>query len=187
MITYLTGDATHPQVEGSKIIAHVCNDVGAWGRGFVLSLSSRWPEAEHAYRRWYQDQENTLVNPELSDTMTIGVRLATGNVQYVRVDRYDNGDYFDFTYVANMVGQHGIMTKDGVPPIRYDALKRCLIDVAGFARDLNASIHMPRIGCGLAGGRWSEVEKIIERILGEFHVYVYDIDTDDERTIPWKQ
>ena len=187
MITYINGDATDPQVEGSKVIAHICNDIGAWGRGFVLSLSRKWPEAERGYRRWYQEQENTLANPELSDTITIGVRQELGQVQYVRVDRHDNGDYFDFTYVANMVAQHGIMTKDGGTPIRYEALERCLIDLAGFARDLDASIHMPRIGCGLAGGNWSEVEKIIERILGEFHVYVYDFDSGDARTIPWKQ
>jgi O-acetyl-ADP-ribose deacetylase (regulator of RNase III) len=48
------GDATAPQVEGNKIIAHVCNDLGRWGKGFVLALSRRWPEPEREYRRWYR-------------------------------------------------------------------------------------------------------------------------------------
>jgi hypothetical protein len=36
---------------------------------------------------------------------------------------------------------------------------------------------MPRIGCGLAGGQWSEIEPIIERTLlaAGVEVYVYDL------------
>ena len=36
-IQYLTGDATAPQSQGNKIICHVCNDIGGWGKGFVLA------------------------------------------------------------------------------------------------------------------------------------------------------
>jgi len=43
-IAYVMGDATAPKADGPKIIVHVCNDVGAWGRGFVVALSRRWPE-----------------------------------------------------------------------------------------------------------------------------------------------
>lgn len=69
--------------------------------------------------------------------------------------------------VTNMIGQHGIKAKDdGTPPIRYGALEECLITVAQWARDWDhASVHMPRIGCGLAGGKWSEIEPIILRRL----------------------
>ncbi|MGH7866045.1 MAG: Appr-1-p processing protein, partial [Candidatus Dormibacteraceae bacterium] len=41
-----TGDAMSPNVPGPKIIAHICNDVGGWGKGFVLAVSQRWPEPE---------------------------------------------------------------------------------------------------------------------------------------------
>jgi O-acetyl-ADP-ribose deacetylase (regulator of RNase III) len=41
-IFYMTGDATAPVGEGQKLIVHVCNDIGAWGAGFVLALSKRW-------------------------------------------------------------------------------------------------------------------------------------------------
>jgi hypothetical protein len=37
-----------------------------------------------------------------------------------------------------------------------------------------ASVHMPRIGCNLAGGSWGMVEPIIERTLGHAKVFVYD-------------
>ena len=32
MITYITGDATRPQEVGPKIIAHICNNLGGWGK-----------------------------------------------------------------------------------------------------------------------------------------------------------
>ena len=32
-IIYTQGDATQPIGEGTKIIVHVCNDIGGWGRG----------------------------------------------------------------------------------------------------------------------------------------------------------
>ena len=48
-IHYRVGDATAPVADGPKIIAHICNDIGAWGRGFVLAISRRWPEPEKAY------------------------------------------------------------------------------------------------------------------------------------------
>ncbi len=75
-----------------------------------------------------------------------------------------------------MIGQHGIRrTKEG-PPIRYNAVDRCLPKVAKKAVELEASVHMPRIGCGLAGGKWEEIEPIITRQLCEkdIAVYVYD-------------
>ena len=91
--------------------------------------------------------------------------------------------------MVNMIGQHGIFTKDGVPPIRYPAVRTCFHQVANRALVTGASIHMPRIGCGLAGGKWSEIEKIVneELIAKGIEVYVYDFDTQDARTIPWKK
>lgn len=53
-ITYLKGDATNPMGKGNKIIAHICNDVGGWGKGFVLAISRKWKEPEKAYRKWYR-------------------------------------------------------------------------------------------------------------------------------------
>lgn len=50
-IIYLKGDATNPQTEGNKIIAHICNDLGGWGKGFVLAISRRWKKPENEYRK----------------------------------------------------------------------------------------------------------------------------------------
>ncbi len=42
---------------------------------------------------------------------------------------------------------------------------------------MNAKVQMPRIGCGLAGGFWDEIETIIEDTLlqKEVEVFVCDI------------
>lgn len=79
-------------------------------------------------------------------------------------------------WVANMIGQHGIKTGSNGPPIRYAAVEQCLTGLAEHALALSASVHMPRIGCGLAGGKWDKVEPLITKTLSErdIAVTVYD-------------
>jgi O-acetyl-ADP-ribose deacetylase (regulator of RNase III) len=154
-ITYRVGDATHPQEEGAKVIVHVCNDVGGWGRGFVVALSRRWPRPEQQYRAWYRGD--------------VAQPFALGEVQFVVVDA-------EIT-VANLIGQHGLATRQRTPPVRYDAIRTGLRSVAQYAAQHSASVHMPRIGCGLAGGKWEDVEPIIAEelsVLG-IAVFVYDL------------
>lgn len=153
-ILYIKGDVTAPIGSGVKVITHICNDIGGWGKGFVLALSKKWKMPEEAYRQWYKSQEE----------------FTLGAVQFVNVENE--------LYVANMIGQHGIY-KDckGLPPIRYDAVRQCLKEVALFTIAHKASVHMPRIGCGLAGGKWELMEQIIkeELITKEIAVTVYDL------------
>ena len=155
-IQYITGDATAPQVSGNKIIVHICNDIGAWGKGFVLAISKRWPAPEAAYRKWYAEREKN--------------DFTLGSVQLVQVEP-------EF-YVANLIGQHDITRKGKTddPPIRYDAVEAGLKKLAEIAPPLQASVHMPRIGCGLAGGKWEMIEPIILRTLiaNGIAVSVYD-------------
>lgn len=82
------------------------------------------------------------------------------------------------TWVANMVGQRGTRTGSGGPPIRYEAIEHCLALLAAHATELGASVHMPRIGCGLAGGKWSRIEPLIRDGLCAkgIPVTVYDFD-----------
>lgn len=174
MIHYVTGDATDlPKSDESKIIAHICNDIGGWGRGFVLSLGRAYPAAEKSYRSWFQMNPNGFGDNEI-------VPFRLGRMKLVRVSNE--------SFVANMIAQHGVLpTEDGTPPIRYVALEDCLAELRLHAINLKAAIHMPRIGCGLAGGRWSEVERIIEKTLPDVDVFVHDFDTGDARTVPWNK
>ena len=80
-------------------------------------------------------------------------------------------------WVANVVGQEGIVANEAGPPVRYWAIEAGLAVVAGEAEATSASVHMPRIGCGLAGGEWPVVEAIIERtfVAHRVQVVVYDL------------
>ena len=151
-IAYVVGDATDPHGPGPGVIAHVCNDSGGWGKGFVLAISRRWPEPEAAYRKWARSGEN----------------FGLGMVQLVKVE--------DRLSVANMVAQHGYVRQANPVAIRYGALAQCLAKLAGRLEE-GTTIHMPRIGCGLAGGSWDQVEPLLEEHLAKagFDVRVYDL------------
>lgn len=152
-IKYTKGDATQPIADGNKIIVHVCNDIGGWGKGFVMAISKRWPEPEKKYREWFKSRDN----------------FTLGQVQFVQVEKD--------LWIANAIGQHKInRDEQGNPPIRYDAVLSGLDKVGSFATEINASVHMPRIGCGLAGGTWDRIEPLIISTLTSKNipVTVYD-------------
>src|SRR5690606_2108041 len=65
------------------------------------------------------------------------------------------------TWVGTIVAQHGRGPRHGVPAIRYTALRVGLCEVARFARQHAACVHLPRLGCGAAGGVWEEVEPLL--------------------------
>ena len=157
MITYVRGDATRPNGTGRRYIVHVCNNAGGWGAGFVLALSAQFPEAEKAYREWFQQRTHPRSGP-----------FSLGSVQVVSVGS-DPG-----LWVANMIAQDGYGWKAGIP-LRYDALETCLTKVGADVKTTVGSVHMPRIGCGLAGGKWAVVEPIIQRALEDIPVFVYDL------------
>lgn len=153
-IKYLKGDATNPKGGGTKIIVHICNDIGAWGKGFVMAISKKWDKPEKEYRNWHKSKKD----------------FKLGNVRFVEVEKD--------VIVANLIGQHDIIAKNSIPPIRYQAVEEGLLKIGLKAKEINASIHMPRIGCGLAGGEWSEIEKIINKTLiaNQISVTVYDFE-----------
>jgi O-acetyl-ADP-ribose deacetylase (regulator of RNase III) len=153
-ILYVKGDATNPTTNGNKVIVHVCNDIGGWGKGFVMALSAKWKLPENSYRQWFHSNE--------------GFEL--GGIQLVLAEKD--------IWVCNLIGQRGIKAgKDGTPPVRYDAIETGLEKLSIFCNENNASVHMPRIGCGLAGGKWELMEPIIQKTLSnkELQVIVYDL------------
>jgi O-acetyl-ADP-ribose deacetylase (regulator of RNase III) len=77
--------------------------------------------------------------------------------------------------VANMVAQRDMRAQDGVLPILYDALLECLKQLGFHAHQLRASVHMPRIGRGLAGGEWEKVEPLISETLLGTQIFGYDL------------
>ncbi len=154
-IKYVTGDATNPVEPGKRIIAHCCNDTGFWNAGFVRALSERFHQPERDYRRWARG--------------LAPVPFRLGEVQFVRVQ--------PGLCVANIIGQSGIRSASNPTPIRYDSLREGLARVRVIALEDDASVHMPRMGAGLAGGDWQIISTIIEDELCSdgVNVTVYDL------------
>jgi O-acetyl-ADP-ribose deacetylase (regulator of RNase III) len=111
------------------------------GERFCLShfKSETGKTRKNEYRKWFQDAEN----------------FNLGEIQTVQVE--------ENIWVCNMIGQNKIKTNSkGISPIRYEAVEKCLEKLSDQAKKLNAGIHMPRIGCGLAGGKWEEIEPLLK-------------------------
>lgn len=155
-IKYLKGDATEPIVIGDKysVICHCCNAIGAWGKGFVVPLGKKYPIAREKYLEFIENtpKENRL-----------------GSVSFAKVN--------DNIIVANIIGQYYTYPKDGKIPLDYEALEKGFKFIINIFKmhKMPLTIHMPKIGCGLAGGDWNVVEKIIKNtfIKEEIEVYVY--------------
>lgn len=167
---HVVGDATRPAREADEtvIIAHVVNDVGAWGRGFVVALSSWDDNPERQYRRW------------ATGGFTTDAPFELGRMQLCRF-----GPSADRVWVANLVAQRG-WRRGGDDPRALDpeALRTCLRRLRNVLPDLSRPtgspvprVVMPRIGCGLGGASWVDVEPVIrgELVTHDVDVTVYSL------------
>jgi O-acetyl-ADP-ribose deacetylase (regulator of RNase III) len=158
MIKYLRGDATEPRGPGVRIICHVVNDKAAkWGGGFARVVRRRLPQAQEDFISWTEGNRNDF---------------ALGEARLCPID--------DSLEVFSMVCQHGYGASR-TPRIRYGPMKKCLERLAEIAGKKEATVHMPRIGCGQAGGSWSIVSELIDETLCSrgIPVTVYDLPNSD--------
>lgn len=155
MVHYLIGDAMEP-IKKPALIIHICNDKGIWGSGFVNSVSDVNKEPENMYRIW---------------TNICRGDLPLGECQIIQIS--------DKIWVINMIAQHDIRIIDGIPPLRLEALRRCLFEVNDIARAKGATVHAPRIGSVRSGGRWSDIKKLLLKVLTvDTYVYTLPIEKD---------
>lgn len=151
-IRYLMGDATEPRGTGNKIVAHIVNDESKkWGRGFGLTVSKKWPVVRAEFVKWVS-QKN----------------LKLGNSHLVNIS--------DDLMVLSMVAQQGYGPSP-TPRLRYKHLRTCLEFLSMMAQKNSATVHMPRIGTGYAGGDWRMISELIDEILIKhgIEVTVYDL------------
>lgn len=133
------GDALQPRGGGRKLLVHVVpNTSHAWGgAGFASSLRRRFPDTWSTFRDHYAREHST---PRLGEVVF--------------------ADVSDDLSVAHMVAQAGI-GQSSVQRLRYAALSECLKKVQEHACDLNATVHMPRIGTGHGGANWQLIRELI--------------------------
>ncbi len=150
---FVTGDATEPCGTGRRILAHVVNDATPnWGVGFGRVVQSKWPGVQRHFREAWP-------------------RSATERLGSVFCSEIEQG----FS-VCQMICQKGYGPAER-PRLRYAALRQCLSELRDTAVSRNASVHMPRIGTGEAGGSWALVGALIDEILcaGGVSVTIYDL------------
>jgi Zn-dependent peptidase ImmA (M78 family) len=151
-LQYVVGDALTPRGEGPKIIAHIVNDATPnWGAGFGSAVTRKWPEVRKHFQAAVE-----------------GKRLALGQTYQTEVE--------PGLVLFHMVAQHGYGPARG-PRIRYASLEQALRSLAGYAIQTAASVHMPRIGAGEAGGNWLFISTLIEELLVNrgVRVTIYDL------------
>jgi O-acetyl-ADP-ribose deacetylase (regulator of RNase III) len=141
-ITYLHGNAADPQGSDEKVITHIVNDKTAiWGgQGFAPQLRERYPGLQESFREWAEMEG-----------------LALGRIHLHQVDSR--------VWVCTMVAQHGYGSRVAKIPLRYGALEECLHSLRTHLMSRAASIHMPKIGAGQAGGNWNVIAEMIARQL----------------------
>jgi hypothetical protein len=135
------GDATDPGRNGDRVIVHLVNDrTSNWGGQFARALRERYPEAQEDFRDWVSADPRNL---KLGATRIFVIHPGLS--------------------VGTVVGQKGYGPSKS-PRIRYSAVRSALDRITKHAKETGASLHMPRIGAGQAGGRWPLVREILEEV-----------------------
>jgi O-acetyl-ADP-ribose deacetylase (regulator of RNase III) len=148
------GDATEPYGAEQKFLLQVVNDQAmVWGGGFAKQARKKWPQAQADFAKWSCGRRN----------------LKLGNIHSVKVRA-------DLTLVS-LVAQHGFGKATSGPRLRYGALFSALERVAEDAKAQSATVHMPRIGAGEAGGNWNVIEGIVRETLVSrgIEITIYDL------------
>lgn len=153
-IHLLHGDVLEPRNGGMKIICQLVNDKAVkWGGGVARKIAKRFPDAQEAFT------EQVMKIPQRDRLGRAIFSKASGDVT-----------------IASLIGQEGF-GPSLFPRIRYAALQTCLEQVADHAASIGASIHMPKIGTGSAGGDWSTIEEMLDDVMvrAGLFVTVYDV------------
>lgn len=148
-----SGSATsaRPDKHG-VIVAHICNNVGAWGKGFVLAVDELSAAPRAAYMGLARDHGKT--------TTQSSANIPLGHWQFVETQ--------PGLFVANMIAQKGIKRSGNECLVDYDALRKCLRATFHRAARLGYSVHMPAgMGSGLAGGDKATIHQIVKEIADE--------------------
>ncbi len=136
------GNALEPRGTGPVIVAQVVNDkTPNWGAGFARALKDKFPSVQRDFRTWVASNPGAF---------------SLGNAHVAQVN--------DNLRVVSMIAQRGY-GESNRPRIRYAALRDCLKQLKNVADDVGATVHMPRIGTGYAGGNWSYIAELIDEEL----------------------
>lgn len=186
MITHVIGDATRPLPVGtSRAICHVCNNQGAWGAGFSGQITKKIDTfPENRYRHIMKDASSEHILGEIDALKIFGLPDGIERT----MSRRNEIPYKERPqlYVINMIAQNGLPSRDNPSPFDLQAFSECLKKVSKWVYEKhgklfnNFTMHMPRVGAGLGGGNWQDIEKVIESRLSGLDVYIYTLEKEKE-------
>ncbi len=144
-----TGDATIPGAKGKKIIAQVVNTSASFGRGFGYSLAKRYPMVTDAIQKWKREKG----------------RFVLGSTNLVTIT--------PSLFVFQMLAQKGLIPRGDEVLLKYEELRKGLIELRETALRLHCSVHMPAIGAGNARGDWNIIIGMIHDELINYGIKVH--------------
>ena len=151
-ITYKKGDVTNHKSDDPYILMHCCNNKGAYNAGVAKCIREKWPHAYYAYVNAYKTE-------------------GLGGVIFWVNKKCD-------LYIANCIAQDSYGPGDK-RYLDYRALRKCFESVRNLCLMSGIrSVIAPKIGAGLAGGKWEKIESmIIEELLydGKIDVIIYEL------------
>lgn len=144
IVKYIQGDIVDTDI---KVIAHGVNCQNTMGSGVAKVLYTKWPEVKNGYHEY-------CGNIPKEDRL--------GTIDMLTLKDYDK-------VILNCFTQYNYGYQDKLL-VSYDAIHKCFEEISQYCY----KIAIPKIGCGLAGGNWEIVEKIInDATRDNCDVYVY--------------
>jgi len=151
MPNYYNGDITLIDFPTNALnfIPQVCNNIGKYGAGLSGALSAKWPKIEQSFSQWVIGEGKGCSGP-----------YELGHIQMVSVT--------PSLAIVNMIAQKGVRARYNPKPLQYKQLEMCLIrlfanlsQISCRFADGHIKIWCPKIGAGLAGGDWDNIQERI--------------------------
>lgn len=134
------------------VIGHQVNCLGYMGAGLAMQIKARYSETYQRYREicdHHSDNRSELMGM---------VYLAHNS---------------DGKTIANIFSQLDVGRSERKTD--YESLNIGLNKVCEYAKENNLTVALPyKIGCGLAGGDWNIVYKMIDSVFSDYEVTLYE-------------
>ena len=152
MIRYENGDI-FDFVQKNDIVLHQVNCKGVMGGGIALQIKRKFPNVYETYNNYCEYMRYKCLGDML--------------------DVETNKEGMEFT-IGNCFGQDGYGRNKVYT--NYEALKKSFEKVKLFSELYNRILIPYGIGCGLAGGDWNIVLRIIEEVFKDCEVLIVKYD-----------
>lgn len=130
------------------------------GAGFALALRQRYPAAYDAYKK--HERACGLV---LGDVNLVAGAHALQPDRALALVHHVDPTLPPKLLIANAMTQATTGRDPSVRYVSYAAVFSVFARVALIARMSKAEVHFPLIGCGLANGKWEDIEPLIVKAL----------------------